>query len=488
MSQTEQWTEERIYDEVMLPHAQLGIPLILAPPGSRNAVTKGWPERATTDPDRLHNMAKTVVEGGHSIYAVTAVAKARSMISPIIVLDIDNKNGRNGTTDWEKLERLHGSVIAPTKLTPTGGLHRFFWSNDRHFSGRGQLPKSIDLPPGVCIFRDGQPYPFEDGLSFDDVEPTELPPWLLEKLSPKHGGNREKSGRPPTLSSALAQVAYYLSKLDPARADEYEDWIHVGMATYHSLERYKSIGFNLGLSLWDGWSHQSSKYESGVCASHWKTFDAEGGETMGLGSLREWCKLDMRERGEKFHPPKVRISAVDSEELIEVLAALGYTFRLNLMGAILEVSINQKRFEPISDPLRFKIRTQLRDNGYNHGHELTQAEDAWYSHALDNSYHPIRDWMKSLNWDGEDHITKLSGYFSDKGDIFPVALKRWLVGSVAKIMRESINEPGIQVWMLVLLGPQGLGKSYLAEWLSSPQPVYFHEGGINPHDKDDRIR
>jgi putative DNA primase/helicase len=42
--------------------------------------------------------------------------------------------------------------------------------------------------------------------------------------------------------------------------------------------------------------------------------------------------------------------------------------------------------------------------------------------------------------------------------------------------------------MLVLDGPQRLGKSYFSSWLCSPLPEYFIEAPIRPDDKDYRIR
>jgi predicted P-loop ATPase len=42
--------------------------------------------------------------------------------------------------------------------------------------------------------------------------------------------------------------------------------------------------------------------------------------------------------------------------------------------------------------------------------------------------------------------------------------------------------------MLVLDGPQGIGKSEFARWLASPMPDYFLEAPINTDDKDSEIR
>ncbi len=165
-------------------------------------------------------------------------------------------------------------------------------------------------------------------------------------------------------------------------------------------------------------------------------------------------------------------------DYVRVLEALGYDFRINVCNDVVEVN-----GVPIMDVQASKIRTQLRDLGYWRVHE---AEDAWIAHAWDRRYHPIRDFLRSLSWDGGDHIGALVSYLqADAGDL-PTFFKRWLVGACARAF-----EPGsCQNRMLVLDGDQGLGKSYLVRWLFNAfgRDELFVEGGINPANKDHELR
>ncbi|MFQ5620177.1 MAG: VapE domain-containing protein, partial [Rhodospirillales bacterium] len=174
---------------------------------------------------------------------------------------------------------------------------------------------------------------------------------------------------------------------------------------------------------------------------------------------------------------------VKTAEYLKALAGLGYTFRLNACNDKLEVN-----GQPMTDGLAAKIRGQMRDAGYEH---VNVMQDAYLGHAYDNQYHPIRDYLNGLKYDGGPHIDTLATYFEDAHQnsrlpdhpcpVFHTWLRRWLIGAVAKVFKAEQNP------MLVLDGRQDLGKSYFAHWLC-PLPDYFIESAIDPADKDSRIR
>ena len=167
-----------------------------------------------------------------------------------------------------------------------------------------------------------------------------------------------------------------------------------------------------------------------------------------------------------------------SSDYVKVLTALGYDFKLNVCNDVVEVN-----GAPITDVVGSQIRSRLRDLKYN---RVNVAEDAWIAHAYDKRYHPVRDFLERLAWDGEDYITALAYYIhADKGDFYTL-LKRWLVGAVAR----ACEEDGCQNRMLVLDGKQGKGKSYLVKWLANAinRAELFTEGPINPADKDCALR
>lgn len=161
-------------------------------------------------------------------------------------------------------------------------------------------------------------------------------------------------------------------------------------------------------------------------------------------------------------------------EYVAFLENAGYTFRLCDLDDSLWV--NNER---MTDPLDAEIRTLLRDNGYL---KVNVAADAYLAHARKNSFHPVNDFLHSLKWDEYDHIGQLASYVTDKHGVFPIALRRWLIGAVARPMTG-----GKQNRVLVLEGDQGIGKSFWARWIASPLESYFSEAMPDPDNKDSKI-
>lgn len=160
----------------------------------------------------------------------------------------------------------------------------------------------------------------------------------------------------------------------------------------------------------------------------------------------------------------------------EALARLGYTFRLNIL-----TDKEECNGKPLTNAFESHILRDLDRYGID---SLQHIRTAMTATAADNPYHPVQEYLQSIKWDGNDHITKLASYFEDasgKGIVY-LWLKRWLVGAVAKVF------DGKQNMMLVIEGPQGCGKSNFARWLCSGLPDYFTEGAIRPNDNDDLVR
>ena len=188
-----------------------------------------------------------------------------------------------------------------------------------------------------------------------------------------------------------------------------------------------------------------------------------GAVTVRMRELQQW--LDKQDTGGKRRK---------WGQYIQLLDKLGYKFKYNLCTNDVEVNGS-----PISDGLAEVISMRARDMGV---WEVNVLESAYKAYAWQNRYHPIRDYLQSLKYEGGDPISELSNFFIDEHGIFATFLRKWMIGAVARAMSGAQNR------VLVLDGAQGIGKSEFVKWLASPIPEYYFEGAINPEDKDCRLR
>lgn len=159
----------------------------------------------------------------------------------------------------------------------------------------------------------------------------------------------------------------------------------------------------------------------------------------------------------------------------QVFADLNLNIVLNEVTR--EVEINGEALE------NFRISQylcNLHDRGVNN--ESLVMNQIRFA-ALENKYHPIKQYLNSLAYDGHDYIGELCSYFQ-ADQYFEVWLRRWLIMAIARVVACA------QCPVLVLDGPQNCGKSKFVQWLCSSPKVkaYYTEGQIAPDSKDSRIR
>jgi hypothetical protein len=106
------------------------------------------------------------------------------------------------------------------------------------------------------------------------------------------------------------------------------------------------------------------------------------------------------------------------------------------------------------------------------------AQDAAAVVAQRHPFHPVRDYLKGLRWDGTPRLDGwLAGYAKATGDAAYLAAvgRATMIAAVARVMR-----PGEKVdTVLVLEGKQGIGKSSLFQAMV-PDPSWFSDS--MPHD------
>lgn len=116
--------------------------------------------------------------------------------------------------------------------------------------------------------------------------------------------------------------------------------------------------------------------------------------------------------------------------------ALGYSFRLNDLNDTIEAN-----GEWMTDVHEAVLLSKL------HAQDLRNVEVArrtFITATAGQRFHPVKEYLQRLKWDGQDHIGKLARYFTDTHEpityadgrrwtIFRAFFHRWLMGAVGKV-------------------------------------------------------
>lgn len=90
-------------------------------------------------------------------------------------------------------------------------------------------------------------------------------------------------------------------------------------------------------------------------------------------------------------------------------------------------------------------------------------DDALQEVTQDNKFHPVREYLKELTWDGECRLdTLFIDYIgAEDTEYIRAVTRKWMCGAVARVI-----DPGVKFdTAIVLYGSQGLGKSLILERL-----------------------
>ena len=241
----------------------------------------------------------------------------------LIMVDVDGKDA------IPEIETLGGGsideIFPPTLAISSGKEGRFRLLFRVPTSRIQEIPDKatlrVDDAPWEILWRSRQGaimgshpetagYFTLDGQGFEHVKKLpEMPEWLYKAIDKAYPNNkyRRRSNNEITghvtqnitlayeegtkyhKEEIIAEALTYLQHIDLARADDYHQWVTIGMALHQ-------IDDDL-LEIWNEWSEQSNAYEQGCCDVKWESFERlpgghspEGGR--GLHTLRAIAKED----------------------------------------------------------------------------------------------------------------------------------------------------------------------------------------------------
>ena len=298
----------------------------------------------------------------------------------------------------------------------------------------------------------------------DDLPIAEAPPELLERML-----------KPTPTAVVLAEVRTgdndatrarsYLDALSSGRADDYDDWLAVGMALH-------SVGDDALLDDWEQWSAQSGKHKPSDCQRKWRSFKKSG---ITLGTLGDMAKKDgwrgsavtrrtVTAEGasrEADSPPIItKPEKLETAELLALLRSQADEIRYNVFTQQIEI-----KGKVIDGADRFYLK--LAEMGYKVSKEL--AIDCLVQVANENLYDPVTEYLLHCEHNVDPtYIDGLATAYLRPGDggasIYDEMLKRTLIGAVARAF-----DPGYKHdTACVIMGDQGAYKSSFWGCLGGP--------------------
>lgn len=298
----------------------------------------------------------------------------------------------------------------------------------------------------------------------DDLPIAEAPPELLERML-KPTPTAVVLAEMRTGDNDATRARSYLDALSSGRADDYDDWLAVGMALH-------SVGDDALLDDWEQWSAQSGKHKPSDCQRKWRSFKKSG---ITLGTLGDMAKKDgwrgsavtrrtVTAEGagrEADSPPIItKPEKLETAELLALLRSQADEIRYNVFTQQIEI-----KGKVIDGADRFYLK--LAEMGYKVGKEL--AIDCLVQVANENLYNPVTEYLLHCEHNVEPtYIDGLATAYLRPGDggasIYDEMLKRTLIGAVARAF-----DPGYKHdTACVIMGDQGAYKSSFWGCLGGP--------------------
>lgn len=402
-------------------------------------------------------------------YKETNLGVATGAYSGIVVIDIDNKNGGSGEIALEALEAKYGKLPETVEaFTPSGGRHLIFKAPQgvRIANSTNNLGQYIDVrgDGGYILvspsFIGGKEYCWEVTHSPFNFPIAELPQWLLalvqETTRDYEINLNEKDriidhGRRGERLFEIACVARNQGLKDQASLFAYLQGVNINNCRPPLDEKLVMKTVNSVLS-----------------------YEDQKSEVAETGEVLIWDKL----KGGIFQTTyRNCLNFLKSDKELNGL------FKYNEF--ISRTVLTRKPFwlrhwngeQTLSDDDLLEVKQYL--TSLNFQPSIGLLAEAINSVALLHKYHPVRDYLDTLVWDGVSRVeTFLSTYFEAQDTPYTRFISKLMLCAAVK----RILVPGIKYDYLVILeGDQGIGKSRGIQALAGD---WFSEITLYEHDKD----
>jgi hypothetical protein len=152
------------------------------------------------------------------------------------------------------------------------------------------------------------------------------------------------------------------------------------------------------------------------------------------------------------------------DEMHEVIALDGRDIDDGLVGRIMEAG--ERHFFHATTGGRLRFPSTLVERAIDHV-------------ARERAFHPVERYLRGLVWDGTRRLDDVAPKIlaQAESDLAPLLVRRWFLAAA----RRALHAPCKADTMLILRGPQGIGKSRFFSTLTSP---WFSDSFVDVHSKD----
>ncbi len=457
------------------------------PDTGKHPKNKGWRNLRPQE-------SKKAVEAGDNV----GVAQAPNEF--VIDLDVKPEKGVDGVASWDALALGKAAVETFTVATGGGGFHLYFRMPPgdvrRPNQTSGKIAPGVDVKPfGGYVVAPGSLH--ESGNRYEigiDAPVAVAPPWVLAL---PHLFKEEKEATGPAIDYAegkaeeelFAAAGRWLSLRPAAHGGVETNGAHTFSTANILLRRYRLRPERVLELMMGEWNERAEKpreiegnrgmmrkiqeaLEKGTAPIEGRDAPSELPSFAGL--LGKGAVATTERRG---HDPKHEYTfklgdCVNAEKLDGMTSARAATILKDNedWAGVLQFDEFRGRIVAVDPPMPLKAEdpnvglqdSDVRDIRYwfaAHGHSIGRddAFDAVDAAARARTYHPIREYLAKLRWDGVSRLDELaSRCLRNDGELERQMVRKFLVAAVRRILK-----PGTQVdTCLTLVGEeQGEGKS-----------------------------
>jgi hypothetical protein len=284
----------------------------------------------------------------------------------------------------------------------------------------------------------------------------------------------------------VREIIHWCGRENVNLIDHYNDWIRALFALKNTFSD-QALGLELFLQL----SATSPKFKKDECVEKWtSTVTNEFGRKVTLGTIIYMARSQGWTAPKNFSVGKGAVlnSCVTSIEESNIrLKYNELTYQLYYSE-----QPQSEKWQLANDFIEGKLKLDVLKL------TLKKEEFDGFVKYVPPRYNPVDDFINSLpEWDGVDRFPELTATLvctRDRDSSLPgILLKRWLIGVINGLYNRPDNESNPSISpnenLLILIGPQGIGKT---RWMRKLMPdnchsLFAEKLSFNFDDKDDKL-